>query len=107
MRRLAIAIVTGTVLGAVSTASIAQAGLSQLTNSVRSIEKNFDVADKNHDGKLTREEAQSGATPAIAKHFDEIDTDHKGYVTKADTRAFIQSNLLRGHAAPPSSSAGH
>ncbi len=51
------------------------------------IDKNFDAADKNHDGKLTREEAKSGSTPLIANHFDAMDDGHKGYVTKADVHA--------------------
>jgi Ca2+-binding EF-hand superfamily protein len=96
MRRIATVILTAFCISALPTPSIAK--------SVREIDKNFDVADKNHDGKLTREEAQSGSTPMIANHFDAIDADHKGYVTKPDVHAFIQRNLTRGHAAAPSSS---
>ncbi|AQV94695.1 hypothetical protein BJN34_12470 [Cupriavidus necator] len=41
----------------------------------------FAAADINHDGKLTREEAQSGM-PDVYAHFGEIDRKKKGYVTK-------------------------
>ncbi|GLQ45969.1 hypothetical protein GCM10007862_10200 [Dyella lipolytica] len=107
MRRIAIVIITATVLSGLPIASIAQTGLNQVARSVRQIDKNFDVADKNRDGKLTRKEAQSGATPFIANHFDAMDAGQKGYVTKADVHAFIQQNLTRGQVAPATSSPGH
>lgn len=40
----------------------------------------FAAADKNHDGKLTLEEAQAGM-PKVARNFARIDKDGKGYVT--------------------------
>ncbi len=104
MRRIATVIVTAIILGGSPMTSIAQTGLNQVAKSVREIDKNFDAADKNHDGKLTREEAKSGSTPLIANHFDAMDDGHKGYVTKADVHAFIRRNLTRGHVAPASSS---
>ena len=42
----------------------------------------FDKLDTNHDGKLTREEAQ--AHPTVAAHFDDADTNHDGVVTKEE-----------------------
>lgn len=107
MHRIAIVIIAAVVLGILPIASIAQTGLNQVARGVRQMDKNFDVADKNHDGKLTRQEAQSGSTPFIANHFDAMDTGRKGYVTKADVHAYIQHNLTHGHAAPASSSPGH
>jgi hypothetical protein len=103
MRRMAAVIFAVVVMGGVPTWSIAQTGLSQVAKNVREIDKNFDAADKNHDGKLTREEAQSGSVPLIANNFDAMDTGKKGYVTKADVHAFIQRNLTRGQVAPASS----
>ena len=47
----------------------------------------FAAADKNHDGKLTLEEAQAGM-PRVARGFALIDTGKKGYVTLAEIRAF-------------------
>ncbi|AWB35636.1 hypothetical protein DBV39_04980 [Orrella marina] len=40
----------------------------------------FNAADKNDDGKLTREEAQEGM-PKVAKSWSRIDEDNKGYIT--------------------------
>jgi hypothetical protein len=107
MRRIALATTLTAAVGGLSTVSIAQTGLSKLSNSERRMDKNFDVADKNRDGKLTRTEAQSGATPLIENHFGAIDTENKGYVTKTDVHAFIQNNLSPSHIAPSSSSPRH
>lgn len=43
----------------------------------------FAAADGNHDGRLTREEAQAGLHDVYA-HFGEIDRKKKGYVTKKE-----------------------
>jgi len=45
----------------------------------------FVDADTDHDGRLSRAEAQ--AMPFVARHFDAIDTDHDGYVTRTEMRA--------------------
>jgi Ca2+-binding EF-hand superfamily protein len=45
----------------------------------------FMEADTNHDGMISREEAQ--AMPFVAKHFDEFDTNHDGYITREEMRA--------------------
>ncbi|MFC5521885.1 EF-hand domain-containing protein [Polaromonas jejuensis] len=42
----------------------------------------FDRADTNHDGKLSRQEAEH--FPALAPHFDEFDTNHKGFLSRED-----------------------
>ena len=44
------------------------------------IEERFKAADKNHDGKLTLEEAKAGM-PRIAANFERLDTDKRGYIT--------------------------
>jgi len=53
-------------------------------NSMRNkeIADRFASCDKNHDGKLTKEEAK-GCMPRIYEHFSFIDSDNKGYVTVA------------------------
>jgi len=48
-------------------------------------DKRFAAADANHDGKLSREEAQK--MPRVAQHFDEIDTARTGFVTKEQVQA--------------------
>ncbi|AOJ01871.1 MULTISPECIES: EF-hand domain-containing protein [Burkholderia] len=55
------------------------------------LEARFAAADVNHDGKLTRSEAQAGM-PRVAQHFDQIDTAHKGYITLADLKQFAARN---------------
>ncbi|MGV0998116.1 MAG: EF-hand domain-containing protein [Fluviibacter sp.] len=52
----------------------------------RQIEALFAAADKNHDGKLTLEEAQAGM-PKVAANFDKIDTGKLGYVTLDQIKA--------------------
>lgn len=51
-------------------------------NSVRNkeIADRFASCDKNHDGKLTREEAK-GCMPRVYEHFSYLDSENKGYVT--------------------------
>jgi hypothetical protein len=53
----------------------------------------FEQIDVNHDGLISREEAQ--AEPALAKHFDEIDTDHDGTITREELKAFRMARKER------------
>jgi hypothetical protein len=83
--------------------AIAQTGLSGIATSVTRLDRNFDIADKNHDGLLSKDEAKAGPVPFIAKNFDAIDTQHRGLVSKDDVHDFIKKSL--GHAPPaPASS---
>lgn len=52
----------------------------------RQIDERFAAADKNHDGKLTLDEAKSGM-PRVAANFDKIDTQNRGYVTVDQIKA--------------------
>ena len=45
----------------------------------------FENADSDHDGRLSRSEAQ--AMPFVAKHFDAVDTNHDGYISRDELRA--------------------
>ncbi|WP_338039812.1 EF-hand domain-containing protein [Luteibacter yeojuensis] len=81
--------------------AFAQAGLSGIHRSVMALDKNFDVADKNRDGKLSKEEAQAGPVAFIATNFDAIDKSHTGFVTKSDVHAYIAAMLMRSQPKPP------
>lgn len=52
------------------------------------LEARFAAADVDHDGKLTKAEAQAGM-PLLAEHFDEIDSTHQGYVTLAQIEQYV------------------
>lgn len=52
------------------------------------VERRFEAADTNHDGKLTLAEARAGM-PRIASYFNRIDTDGKGYVTLDQVERFV------------------
>ncbi|MBL8522205.1 MAG: hypothetical protein JNN20_00815 [Betaproteobacteria bacterium] len=49
------------------------------------------AADKNGDGKISREEANA-SMPRLAKNFDAIDANKDGFVTKEEMRAFHEKN---------------
>jgi len=57
------------------------------TTMQQQLETRFSAADVDHDGKLTRSEAQAGM-PRVAGYFDAIDTGHRGYVTLAQIEQF-------------------
>jgi Ca2+-binding EF-hand superfamily protein len=52
----------------------------------KEIAQRFSKCDTNHDGKLTKEEA-NGCMPRIYSHFSYIDSANKGYVTVAEIQA--------------------
>ncbi|NOV27955.1 EF-hand domain-containing protein [Cupriavidus necator] len=54
------------------------------------IDEKFKAADANHDGKLSREEAEAGM-PEVYKRFDKIDARKRGYVTQRQIGAYWQS----------------
>lgn len=54
------------------------------------IKQRFAKCDKNHDGKLTKEEAK-GCMPRIYDHFDYIDSAGNGYVTIAQIEAIANN----------------
>ncbi|MCD8515682.1 MAG: EF-hand domain-containing protein [Burkholderiaceae bacterium] len=54
------------------------------------VEARFKAADKNGDGKVTREEAEAGL-PRVAMAWEKIDVDKKGYITLEQLQ-FIAAN---------------
>jgi hypothetical protein len=95
MTRLARVLLVLLPLAGLPMAVQAQTGLNEVVRNVQALDKNFDAADKNHDGLLTRQEAQSGPVPFIARNFDAIDTAHRGVVSKDDVHTYIARMLKR------------
>lgn len=86
MRMLFIAAIALTPL-----AAFAVPDSSRAQQAASAMSERFDAADADHDGKLTRDEANAGM-PRIAAKFDAIDTDHKGYITKEQIVSFVKAN---------------
>ncbi|MDQ2971980.1 MAG: EF-hand domain-containing protein [Rhodanobacteraceae bacterium] len=64
--------------------------------------------DANHDGILSRGEAQG--RPGLVKHFDQIDTNHDGQIERNEWRAWHQqmkakhqARMQQPQGAPPTS----
>lgn len=91
-------------LASIAGAAHAQIGLGSMANTTANVVKNFDIADKNHDGLLTKEEAEKGPVPFIRAHFDEIDKNHRGAVSKQDVLDYVRS---LHKAAPAAASSSH
>ena len=56
----------------------------------------FDDWDKNHDGKLSRDEIP----PGPRQHFDEVDTNHDGFISREEHDAFLRHRQNGGQQAP-------
>lgn len=69
---------------------LAQGGMA------KQLQARFTAADVNHDGKLTKPEAQAGM-PRLAPFFDQIDPDHTGSITFAQITAFMAQQRQGGH----------
>jgi hypothetical protein len=81
----------------------AQTGMGRLVDNVDMLDRNFDAADKNRDGQLSKDEAKAGHVPFIVKNFDAIDATGRGLVSKEDVHAFIRRSLMHSQPAPGSS----
>jgi Ca2+-binding EF-hand superfamily protein len=57
-------------------------------------ELEFDRADANHDGKVTREEA----TQTAKERFERVDADHDGVITRAELDAHLAKMANMAHA---------
>lgn len=55
------------------------------------VQARFEAADKNGDGKVTREEAQA-SMPRVAMAWDKIDIDKKGYITLEQLQIIAANN---------------
>ncbi|SDM38732.1 EF-hand domain-containing protein [Polaromonas sp. JS666] len=84
----ALSIMSLLALGTLAHAQSPNAG--RLEKARTELQKRFDAADTNKDGKLTREEAQA-KMPKVYKNFDAIDTRHSGSISLADIETFLVS----------------
>ena len=60
----------------------------------------FTAADADHDGMLTKAEAEKGM-PFVAKHFDEIDTQKTGKISLDQVTKFMQDQRAKELASKP------
>jgi Ca2+-binding EF-hand superfamily protein len=106
MRRQTLLLITFAALAAASAAH-AQSGMGNIANQAQMQLKNFDIADKNKDGLLTKEEAEKGPVPFIRAHFDAIDKNHRGAVSKQDVIDYVQSLQQARMGAPAPAASTH
>jgi Ca2+-binding EF-hand superfamily protein len=57
-------------------------------DTLATLKTNFAKADKDKDGKLTKEECSAGM-PRIYRGFDRIDSDGRGYITLDQILTFV------------------
>ncbi|WP_139351324.1 hypothetical protein [Rhodanobacter sp. B05] len=104
MSRLKVVVLSFIVCANFYVPAMANTGLNGIVRAVTVLDTNFDIADKNHDGLLSREEAANGNVSFIAKNFDAIDGRHRGLVSKDEVHDFIKKLLMRDQHPPASAS---
>ena len=57
------------------------------------VDRVFARLDADHDGRISRAEAEQGKR--FANHFDRIDADRDGFVTRAELAAMIEKRMER------------
>jgi hypothetical protein len=85
---LAVAMLTGAT--ASLTACAAAAGGSRADRIAAKMKDRFDTADADHDGYVSRAEAQQGL-PRIAEHFEEIDANRDGKLSYDEIAQYLRS----------------
>ena len=71
----------------------AHAGEMRHPQYLSKFERQFNAADKDGDGALTRQEAEAAGMRHILESFDRIDANKDGKVTQEEIRAMILSRL--------------
>lgn len=56
------------------------------TKAERKAQRQFDMLDSNHDGRISRQEAM--ALPQLAAAFKLLDTNHDGFITMDEVQSF-------------------
>lgn len=84
-RALAAALLAGVALS--TTACVAAASRAGRAEQMK---ERFDAADTDHDGYISREEAEKGL-PRIASHFDDADSNHDGKLSQDEIAAYLRT----------------
>lgn len=84
-RVLAAAVLAGATLSLTACAAAAARG-----DRAEQMKERFAAADSDHDGYVSREEAEKGL-PRIAPHFDDADTNHDGKLSQDEIATYLRS----------------
>lgn len=82
----------GAVIATLALIALPVQAQTQGGKAAQKLEERFNAADKDHDGKLTKAEAQAGM-PRLAKHFDEIDTQKTGALTLDQVKQYAAQQM--------------
>jgi Ca2+-binding EF-hand superfamily protein len=93
MKKILLAVLSSTAL-LVSLNSYAQSKAERAQEMKEKLTERFNAADADHDGRLTRLEAE-GKMPRVAKSFDAIDVQKRGYVTIDQIAAFATQQMKK------------
>ncbi len=102
-RRLATRTLIAAICGTTAAAAWAQAAAApdaagRMQDLRAKLAARFAAADADHDGKLTRDEAE-GKMPLVARSFEQIDKNHRGYVTLDDIQAYVRERIAQRQMA--------
>ena len=81
-------------------ASVAAQDSDRIKQMAAEMQKRFAAADKNGDGRLTKDEAQAGM-PYVYKHFDEIDKNRQGTISLAEIAAYAREQRATRQGSAP------
>jgi len=80
---------------ALVTPALAQSG-SRAERLQAKLSERFAAADQDHDGRLTKAEAEGGM-PFVARNFEQIDSAGKGSLSQDDITAWIAAKAAQRH----------
>jgi Ca2+-binding EF-hand superfamily protein len=87
------------VLASIATSTAAQ-DADRTRQMAAEMQKRFAAADKNGDGRLTKEEARAGM-PYVYRHFDAIDKTRQGTISLAEIAAYAREQRAARKGAAP------
>ena len=96
MKFVAICALLGALLGSgVAYTQVLQSNSPQPVRSryLAKFDAQFNAADKDSDGALTRAEAQAAGLTRIVDNFDRLDADKDGKVTREELRSLVRNRI--------------